>query len=515
MPQLRNLSGATGENTFDSEGNLANLTKLSKRRDVVFQRMTSLIDRTKVATSVTIIDIYIEAFSKLHTEFEELQLEILSINESIPDARLRIDVKDVEFAVDLLLQAMVDRKEALTPEVSNTSTSSQDSQIPDQTKLLLPKIEMPIFSGDLDKWEEFQSCFESAVHSNKHLSSLSKLHYLRSLLSAEPLSVLASLQFTADNYDEIYLKLKDHYSDSRRLFQHNFAKIFNRKYSDLKRFRLEHLSAVSNIKNSNISDVKDYLLLSISLNNLSHELRKDFEAQLKPDYTPTFDDLIKFVTERIRLSDLSVDTLKTNPPTSPKPKTVSKQASFHVSEHVQRCEPKKTSPQIQPKLRNDSFVNPGHRPFIPRENRWETFNPRTLRCPLCKGPQRIYSCPIYLNFSPQQRQTWAWQHDRCSNCLGLHEDSQCQSSLRCSLCDSRHHTSLHLACVKPRSQGRPDHNGYAKLSRPRSVSPSVDKIRQQNSRSRRSVSPPQRGKTSSSPPNRVKSQVHSASVSQK
>ena len=42
----------------------------------------------------------------------------------------------------------------------------------------LPKLSIPLFSGDILEWQSFWDCFETAVHNNPAQSGVQKLNYL-------------------------------------------------------------------------------------------------------------------------------------------------------------------------------------------------------------------------------------------------------------------------------------------------------------------------------------------------
>ena len=55
----------------------------------------------------------------------------------------------------------------------------------------LPKLSIPIFSGDLLTWQSFWDCFNSAVNSNTTLLDVQKLSYLRAQLQGDASRVVA------------------------------------------------------------------------------------------------------------------------------------------------------------------------------------------------------------------------------------------------------------------------------------------------------------------------------------
>lgn len=65
--------------------------------------------------------------------------------------------------------------------------------------LKLPKLDLPKFSGDVLKWQEFWECFQASVDTSD-MPDVSKFTYLRSLLLGEASQCIAGLPLTAANY---------------------------------------------------------------------------------------------------------------------------------------------------------------------------------------------------------------------------------------------------------------------------------------------------------------------------
>lgn len=472
---------------------------LVAERDDIFVRLSGIYNSVKGLSSPKLVEIYVSPLGTLYNTFVELQSKLSKINRLLP-ARNRSEVKNVQKATEELLASIISIQEKL----SSTAVSPADSL----SHLALPRIDLPIFSGDIDSWKSFKTAYESTVHKNLKLSDFTKLQYLLSLLSPEPKSVINELDFTADNYEAIYLKLCRHYEDRRRCFNQAFRKILNQNCSDLKSFLSVQMAAAATLKASTIPNSLDYMLFSLLLNNLPSETRRLFESQRKPETVPTVDELKQFICERIRLSELDL----TESSTQPKPKNVSKpkvvpspKEGSHVFQISQASPPRNSTTAKPPTIESQehsqtvpmrSCLCHAQKPRL-EAHQWTNVDSSNIKCPLCQRAHRIYSCPAYTQMSPHQRQTWVWENNRCSNCLGRHEDSECQSQRRCNMCNSWHHSSLHLA---PQSRQTP-RRFSRQASRPRSTSPRNQSTRVQQAKPRRSVSPPMnRDKNSNSSP---------------
>ena len=64
-----------------------------------------------------------------------------------------------------------------TPSIGHGVPPSLVSASHDITRL--PKLNIPMFSGDTLQWQSFRDCFEAAVHRNPSITRVQKSNYLR------------------------------------------------------------------------------------------------------------------------------------------------------------------------------------------------------------------------------------------------------------------------------------------------------------------------------------------------
>ena len=62
---------------------------------------------------------------------------------------------------------------------------------------------------------------------------------------------------------------------------------------------------------------------------------------------------------------------------------------------------------------------------------------------MCKGSHKIQNCNDYTKLSPAKRYEFIKSLQRCCNCLGNHLFTKCESKMLCSICNKKHHTTLH------------------------------------------------------------------------
>ncbi|KMQ84252.1 hypothetical protein RF55_18106, partial [Lasius niger] len=67
------------------------------------------------------------------------------------------------------------------------------------------------------------------------------------------------------------------------------------------------------------------------------------------------------------------------------------------------------------------------------------------RCTLCQADHFIMFCEEYKKKAAAERKQHVSDNNLCANCLGRHKIAECTSKKSCTVCNSRHHTSLHDA----------------------------------------------------------------------
>ena len=78
----------------------------------------------------------------------------------------------------------------------------------------LPKLDLPYFEGNPLNWQPFWDCFQAAVDSNRSLTGVQKLSYLRAQLRGEASRVIAGFQLTNASYADSVQLLRDRFGKS-------------------------------------------------------------------------------------------------------------------------------------------------------------------------------------------------------------------------------------------------------------------------------------------------------------
>jgi hypothetical protein len=75
----------------------------------------------------------------------------------------------------------------------------------------LPKINLPVFSGNLTTWMHFKDTFETLIVMNEYLSQIEKFHYLVSSLKGEAKDTIKNIALSESNFTVAYELLKNRY----------------------------------------------------------------------------------------------------------------------------------------------------------------------------------------------------------------------------------------------------------------------------------------------------------------
>ncbi|KAL0269074.1 UNVERIFIED_CONTAM: hypothetical protein PYX00_006909 [Menopon gallinae] len=110
-------------------------------------------------------------------------------------------------------------------------SGSSELSKPPLTTGRLPKISLPIFSGDFLHWENFRVLLRCIVHEAPDLSDAARLQYLKSSLTGEAAQLVSSIPITDGNYAGAWTALAERYDDPRTLMAHHFNHLLSLKGS--------------------------------------------------------------------------------------------------------------------------------------------------------------------------------------------------------------------------------------------------------------------------------------------
>ena len=106
-------------------------------------------------------------------------------------------------------------------------------------KVNLPKLQLPIFDGDVQKWQEFWDIFDSSVH-QQNLTKVSKFSYLKAVLKGTAALAISGIPVNNDNYDTAVTLLQEKFGRKEIIIQCLYSKLHNlqkcgNKFLDIQR----------------------------------------------------------------------------------------------------------------------------------------------------------------------------------------------------------------------------------------------------------------------------------------
>lgn len=295
----------------------------------------------------------------------------------------------------------------------------------------LPRISLPTFSGNYETWRSFRDLFTAIIRDNAGLSSVEKMHYLKTSLTGEASRLVVNLPVSGDNFEIAWETLISRYENKRFLVNAELDKITHLKPLKIK--SSESLGSFLTTISESLGALRalgcpvhhwDPLLLHILVKLLDSDTREAWELSLGSTMTiPTFVQFENFLVGRTRaLENLARSS------TSNKERASSSIVSYRsrIAAHTS-----------------------------------------TEACPLCKDSHYVANCPRYQAKTTQQRRNFVFANRRCFNCLRSHKAQQCKSNRRCLKCGQAHHTSLHISKENSTSESRKVELETSKISQPK------------------------------------------------
>ena len=289
---------------------------------------------------------------------------------------------------------------------------------PDFGGAKLPPITLPTFTGNIMEWSNFWLKFTDVVDSKDHLSTTTKLTYLKQAIKDPAVQVmLNSPTEGSDTYKNLVKMLHQRYERTKKIHRDLVGKMDNlpeakNTSQDLRRLVDDTTAYMASIKQTGHYSLETFIT-SMIYSRLPYKVKLDWdEHHSEEKVVAPFQKLLDFVSNRAY-------SLADNQQT---PKS-----------EVQDKRPQKAAEKRnnQPKRANV------HVTTAPPSYKYE--------CPLCV-PERhpLYQCPKWLKMTIQQRLDQVKARKLCSNCLAPgHTTDVCRSRYRCGECQQQHSSTLH------------------------------------------------------------------------
>ncbi|XP_063389320.1 uncharacterized protein LOC134675090 [Cydia fagiglandana] len=354
---------------------------------------------------------------EIYSEFDSVQCDIENELE-IPDEQYKErDAFESKYfglvarARELLSAAAPAPAPGASAGSDRSETGSCVTAIGGGTKLKLPTIDMPSFSGHYHDWLEFRDTFSSLIHSNNSIPNINKFHYLRAALKGSAAVIIQSLDFSSDNYTLAWELLCDRYNNKRSLVNNHIQAIFN----------IEQLSKES----------------SRSIRNLIDTINKNLRALKSLDLpTEHWDVLI------IQIISSKLDTTTHHKWESYRNKLKELPTLKMFNDFLKDRADLLESTEMSNKKRRSSDTTHNRQKALTAT----TYSPTTSRkyaCPFCNDDHALYLCQKFKSLKLQARVDKAKALKVCLNCLRVgHNEKTCRLN-PCRTCGVQRNSLLH------------------------------------------------------------------------
>lgn len=367
----------------------------------------------KERISKAYVEVRLENLESQWTSFYDTHRKILSEIKEVDYNKSQYCLSEVyEVTEELYLDYKTELKGILTElckkEVSQSvSPSCAGKNSNESCNIKLPKISLPMFSGQYLEWITFRDLFVSLIHCNKSLDDVQRLQYLKCHLSGEAEQLLRNVPICSSNYHSSWEQLNKRYNNKkymascilkRFLSQKNISNESAQSLKDLLDTSNDCLNALKNL-GINV-DTWDFIVIYILSLKLDSESRKLWEANISEfsEDLPTLKQFNTFLEQRFRSLEF---------------------------------------------LDNKSSKN-----TVTKNVPVKTLHVASLSCIFCKSDHKLGNCKKFCNEDVTSRRNFVQSNGLCFNCLGLgHTVYSCRLLTRCRLCKRKHHSLLHAKDV--------------------------------------------------------------------
>ena len=284
-------------------GHLGTITRTENSVKEILEKEPSTLTLLKISKIKCSLERCREQVSKIEELNERIINELTegdTISEEIEAERSRIDDNDLRIKTTIKALEMAEERieQAADAAPRQPQTVTEDSQQTSTSGLKLPKISLPTFTGKYSEWTPFSDTFNSTMDSNRTLSNIQKLHYLKSSLKDEHARLLSHLPTSSANYEVAKKLLQDRYANKRMIIHTHLEAIFD--FRPIKEESPDQLRKLISIFTENTMALQgmgldvgpsDFIWVHIIAKKLDTQSRRQWELHSKGDDAQSMDSL--------------------------------------------------------------------------------------------------------------------------------------------------------------------------------------------------------------------------------
>lgn len=412
------------------------INTISRSRQVALNRLQEIYDygqnNTEDPYFAVNFNARVQFLDAIYEEFQSFHHEIVTL---IQSDKVFEDQDKIRLQADKYFYGIKGKRLELDSQLANiTIPIPQPQSGCSGTGAKLPKINIPIFDGgDVKLWQAFYDLYNSIIHNNNTITNIEKFHYLITSLKGDALNIVKTIPMTENNYSIAYDALINRYQNKRYLATMYFNELYTAQ--SLQRGTAKDIRHLLDVFSENLAALKnldfktdswDFVIFNIFLQKLDAKTRTDFELEVSTIELPTLQDLVTFLKNHCKALE-------------------SAQCMMPVSSHKSKY--------------NELSYNTNRRTHSSNVllNVTNEHSQSTSTCPACPANHSLYRCSIFLAKTPRERYNFVKSQKLCVNCIrSSHSVKNCNSSSRCKVCNSSHHTLLHWGSDQPESGAHPN-----------------------------------------------------------
>ncbi len=192
----------------------------------------------------------------------------------------------------------------------NNSMLIPGSQARVPSDVRLPRLDLPVFDGDIYQWVSFHDLFKSVVYDNFALTGALKLQYLKASLKGEPSLLVHSIPISNANFLEAWGLLVGRYDCKREIIRAQLERlvmqptITSESPVALRKLIDTTTECVRSLEVLKLSKEELFELMVIHLvsKKLDPESRLQWERSLDDVKLPSLENFVKFLDNHARVT---------------------------------------------------------------------------------------------------------------------------------------------------------------------------------------------------------------------
>ncbi|XP_055590539.1 uncharacterized protein LOC129742636 [Uranotaenia lowii] len=277
---------------------------------------------------------------------------------------------------------------------------------------------LPTFDGRYEAWPRFKAMFQDLMERTNDSDAV-KLYHLENSLKGEAAGVIDIETLQNNHYERAWEILEQRFGNKRLILEShilgllNMTKVQRKSSKELRNLVDECTRHIDNLVKLDqpLTGMSLMFVVTLLARALDDQTRELWEASFDQTELPQYDDMIKFLRQRVVILE------RCETATTAGTSKTSKFAPF-----------------------KGGVSKSSHAAIATSEN----------ACDFCNGQHKNDKCPIFVGINVQKRWRKLREMKLCYNCLqNGHQMINCPSKGVCGKCFGRHHTLLHFLRDEP------------------------------------------------------------------